>query len=339
MHRGSVLILLLWVLLFLSTLACGLAATVRQSANVIANVEVRQRLRDIASSGALLAIDSVSASGGSDRTPETSSFNDFWYDDSARFNKIGIGEDGAVTVSYYYTNSVDGTMDTRYGIVDEERKINVNYAGKDILENIFLITGDGDGVRAAELANAVVDWRDADDALSGPESGLSEAVAYSNAGLHYSPPNARFRVPEELLLVNGMDPETFARVKDYITVFGDGKININTVSKKVLLALGLPAELADKIVYYRAGPDNTEGTADDIAFSSLDNAVAELSGYCDLSKPEKDLLKALVSSGIFCVVSNNFTARAISELKNKSLHGKLICVFDKSGTIKYWSYR
>jgi hypothetical protein len=52
----------------------------------------------------------------------------------------------------------------------------------------------------------------------------------------------------EVLLVEDMTQENFLLFKDLVTIYGAGKININTASKPVLLALGLDAEMADQIV-------------------------------------------------------------------------------------------
>ena len=61
-----------------------------------------------------------------------------------------------------------------------------------------------------------------------------------------------FRTVNEVLLVEGMEKELFLLFKDFVTVYGLGKININTVSKRVLLALGLDDDLAEAIIRFRA---------------------------------------------------------------------------------------
>ena len=65
------------------------------------------------------------------------------------------------------------------------------------------------------------------------------------------PERRPFKVKEEILLVEGMDKEKFEQFKDLITVYGDGKVNINTASEGVLKALGLEEELVGIIVRYR----------------------------------------------------------------------------------------
>ena len=42
---------------------------------------------------------------------------------------------------------------------------------------------------------------------------------------------------DELLLVNGMTKDIFERIKDYVTVWGSGMVNINTAGREVLWLL------------------------------------------------------------------------------------------------------
>jgi general secretion pathway protein K len=41
----------------------------------------------------------------------------------------------------------------------------------------------------------------------------------------------------ELYYVKGIDKKVFDKLADYLTVYGDGKINVNSASKDVLMAL------------------------------------------------------------------------------------------------------
>ena len=67
-------------------------------------------------------------------------------------------------------------------------------------------------------------------------------------------------------------------LKDVITVFGDGRVNINTCSREVLEAIpGVSSEVIDKILEYRAGPDEELGTTDDRSFENM-GEVAERAG-------------------------------------------------------------
>ncbi len=69
---------------------------------------------------------------------------------------------------------------------------------------------------------------------------------------------------------------------DIFTVYGDGKININTASKIIISALpGLDEQAADLIDGYRTGPDKIAGTDDDVCFKSSED-IALLEGLTEL---------------------------------------------------------
>ncbi len=92
------------------------------------------------------------------------------------------------------------------------------------------------------LVCSIIDWTDSDDKItylpfikhenSGAESGYYARLAPS-----YKCKNAPLDTMEELLLVSSVTPDVFDRIHDYITVHGDGKININCASKRVIESL------------------------------------------------------------------------------------------------------
>ena len=53
---------------------------------------------------------------------------------------------------------------------------------------------------------------------------------------------------DEILLVKGMNKEIYDKLINFVTIYGDGAVNINTASKEVLEALGLADSLVDKIL-------------------------------------------------------------------------------------------
>jgi general secretion pathway protein K len=58
---------------------------------------------------------------------------------------------------------------------------------------------------------------------------------------------------DELQLIEGIDKETFHKLRPYITVFGNNQVNINTAEVPVLVSLGpdMTEELANRIIDYR----------------------------------------------------------------------------------------
>ena len=100
--------------------------------------------------------------------------------------------------------------------------------------------------QAGEVVDAIKDWIDADDEVTG--SG-AEGGYYAGLEKPYAAKNAPLDCIEELLMVKGVTRELFYGTGESpglvlcLTVFGDGRININTAPKPVLRALS--AEMTD----------------------------------------------------------------------------------------------
>ena len=99
------------------------------------------------------------------------------------------------------------------------------------------------------LVPSIIDWTDNDDQViylpfikhenSGAESGY-----YNRLRPPYGCKNASLDTTEELLLVKGVTPEVFGRIRNYVTVYGDGKVNINCASKRVIESLSEKMDVA-----------------------------------------------------------------------------------------------
>ncbi len=92
------------------------------------------------------------------------------------------------------------------------------------------------------LVPAIIDWTDSDDKVTylpfiKHEKSGAESAYYMNLETPYRCNNAKFEAIEELLLVKGITQDVFERMRDYVTVYGDGKININRASKRVIESL------------------------------------------------------------------------------------------------------
>ncbi|MCK5580301.1 MAG: general secretion pathway protein GspK [Candidatus Omnitrophica bacterium] len=165
----------------------------------------------------------------------------------------------------------------QYGLTDEERRINLNaltYNNYKILSHLIVQAG-FDEQTAETIASSVIDWRDSDDNNFNDHLGAEESY-YSAQESKYHCKNSPFESLEELLLVRGMTEEVFGAIKNDVTFFpqkGSMKINFNTASENVLLALAknfsgtktntteADAEsLAGKMLSYRAGDDTVGDT-------------------------------------------------------------------------------
>lgn len=100
----------------------------------------------------------------------------------------------------------------------------------------------GDSRIGYGLVPSIIDWTDTDE-----ETTCLPFVKHQNLGAesdYYSdlvPPyrsrNGPLDTTEELLLIKGITPQILDRIRDYLTVKGDGKININCASKLVIESL------------------------------------------------------------------------------------------------------
>jgi general secretion pathway protein K len=117
----------------------------------------------------------------------------------------------------------------------------------------------------SSLIDAMIDWQDSDD-VTNPDG--AEASFYANLAVPYATRNEPLVTSGELLLVKGLDRkllflppsargfggvEEIGALDEYITVYGDGKININTAGLPVLLSLSRDMDeyIARDIIEYR----------------------------------------------------------------------------------------
>lgn len=325
--KASILILALWSLCLLATFAVILGYEVRQKLTLVNRLDERDRLHFIAEAGIKKAISQIK------EEPEKNydALKDDW-SNSIVFKEIDIG-DGKFSISHDYINVHTGLTESWYGLIDEESKININKVNQTIMERLFRVV-DFDETQAQELAAAIVDWRDSDSELSIP-LGSAEDSYYRNLEYPYEAKDANFEVLEEVLLVKGIDKNIFEKIKNYITIYGSGKINVNTASKTILLALGLSEDIVDKIVSFRLGEDGIIGTSDDNVFDTPSNIVPKLSQSFHLSDSEIANLGVIVDQYLV-TNSHNFMARCISKLNGKKKTTEVICVINRSGKILYW---
>ena len=242
------------------------------------------------------------------------SLSDGLSNEPAVFKDVHIGE-GKFSITYDFTDEQSGSLVTRYGLIDEESKININKAHPVVLERLFKILLDFDELRAQELAACIVDWRDSDSELSIP-LGSAEDSYYSGLRYSYEAKDADFQALEELLLVKGMDEELLEKLKPYITIYGNGRVNVNTASRVVLAALGINEDMLNNIFSFRCGEDGLMGTSDDNIFTGGD-IVVKLKAVYQLSEAQEAKLNAVIEQSL-AVNSNHFMVRSVAQLNRQS---------------------
>lgn len=192
----------------------------------------------------------------------------------------------------------------KYHFEDEMAKVNINTVSSEILLRLPGFNSDDD-----KLAAAIV-----------------------------NSPRKIFKAKEEFLLIEGMTKDKFRQFKDFITVYGEGKININTAPPEVLAALGLEKELIEMISRYRVesfGPDGKSETDDDGAFLSPANVLADLREFDDLSLAEELQLVSITS---FLTVKSKVTGVKISpEIRAKAGNNYLVIIDIEKKKIISWA--
>lgn len=206
--------------------------------------------------------------------------------------------------------------------IDEQGKLNILKAPPDQLARVL----------GPDLQAALADWIDADNT---PARGGAESSAYAAAGpVPYAAKNQPLQRLWELRLLRGVDDRDYfgedlnadgqldanendaaasvppddadgrlrVGLADRLTVYGSGKINVNTATADVLAAVpGLAEPAIRRLIAVRNGPDGQPGTRDDHPFTTL----ADLRQTGGVSGVEGDLLAAAcdVRSEYFRVVS------------------------------------
>ncbi len=324
--KASILVLTLWVLCFLALFGLYLGQGVRQKLALAKRISFGSNMYYIADAGVKKTI-SILLQDDNDYD----SLKDDWSNNPTIFEKTKVGL-GTFTVSYDYLDGDKGARE-RFGCIDEERKLNINTARRHTIQKLIEIVASVDTSQAQGIAAAIVDWRDADSMLSVPK-GSAEDSYYDDLKEEYDCKDAPFEVLDELLLVKGMDRKLFNKIKDFITIYGSGKININTTSEEVLLAFGIDERTAGKIIEYRKGEDGLLATSDDNIFSVPAQIVSKLSQFASLSDRQTATLSNVVSLGVFDTISDVFLIRSIARIG--SLEKEISCIVQKNGSILYW---
>ena len=318
-RRGSILIITLWILAILSLLAISFAHHTAVGIKLTEYHISSLKNLYICKAGIKRACYELN------RDKEENvydSLNDSWSNNPEVFKNISIG-DGAFTISYQVEDD-NKDMITVYGMIDEERKININKFVKDIgvierlLEKLDIDKA---------IAGYIVDWIDP------PEDGEAEEDFYQGLSVPYHCKNDLIECLEEMYLIRGITAEIFKKLKPYITIYGDGKININTAGEEVLASLGddMPTQ---QILYYRA-QDGGEKNRNSFKALNKKSIISALG----LDGEQKATLEALIDAGYLTVHSSVFAANVTSVLNNSKLAKRVNVVLQREKgniKIKYW---
>jgi len=336
LKKGSVLMISLWVLAILVVFALSLG----QRSGI--NLKFARLQRDAlkASYLAKAGVNRAIVELKNDATADYDCSTDNWANNEAAFKDILINaqENEFASVSYKAPDKEEPV----YGIRDEESKININkiddvVVQKEILE-LFLsdkIIPKLGPQEPQNLTNIVINWIDTD---SDPIAGSNEDAEFKNTAL---------KTPEELMLFleyfytnnKGMNKEQsqedvekiYNQIQGLATIYGQGKLNVNTASEDVLAILanavaGTEAEkevapnLTDEIVTLRDTQENK-------SFQTLESIITADEDATELLNKLKDNI---------VLRSDNFRIESQGTVNN--ITKKITAVYDRSGEgkIVYW---
>ena len=218
--------LVLWLIIVLGAIAVGVAALTRGEAGLVDNVRTRAAARYAAESGIVAATWRLKQLLRAAETPR---------DQALVFRRLD-------RVLADVQQETLGTTQFQVTVADLNARIDLNAADEPTLLAFFRQFVNA---RAAEsLVNALEDWKDADDDTR-PQGG--EAADYARAESPFRPPNRPLQRLDEVTRIRGFSDSLADRIAPFVTVQGDGRINLNTAPVAVLASLpGFdPAAAAD----------------------------------------------------------------------------------------------
>ena len=255
--KGQSLIVTLIVLAFITTIMGSLSVALLVEARYASNQRRHIVAYYLAKAGTEVAVRELVADD-----PRFDGLSDFWHGGGKAPLKGNL-RSGAYSVSYVSAE----TGEPWTGIVDEERKLNVNKVDRATLRDLH-------PAMTKDVVNAIIKQR-----VEAPFRRVAEVGA--SPGL----------VPGFLTTSRPGVPKGLGSL---LTVYGDGKVNINTAPRQVLQSLEMiGAEQVDKLIECRNGKDERPGTEDDVPFTTLtqvqttlemsDKAFAKLTPWLKVS--------------------------------------------------------
>lgn len=322
-NGGSILIIALWVIFMLATLAVAVGAHIGGRLALARKIEQRTVGYYAARTGVerSLAILQQDTNGWDCMT-------EIWADSPKDFSNIVCGA-GAYSVSYSYDRA-DGSQGTNFGMWDEQAKLDLNLTRVELLVSFLQEAGGMGAEPAARLADAMVTARTRP-VENTPTVG--EKPAWIDSRLEKGP----FHSVAEVRWVKGMTDEVFAKIRDHVTVHGGTRVNLNTADKVVLRALarqtggggGSIESLTRKILQFR----QTGGIFKTYLGSGVESALGPDSR---LTGDERARLNGMVS--FVTVVSDHFRGHVEGKMAGRMDEPRRIdFVWDrKHKRIEFW---
>lgn len=294
-HGVALIIVILMVSIIVAVtleLSRSSRASIYESANVAGRVQMTYLAKSAFNAGAAVLL--------SDKNPNCDSLNEDW----ALMEAVATQSAG-----YFNVDNLSIHIDDESGKIPVHKLISENAYNEDIkklLVTFLSLPEFGlDEQKAKEIVAALKDWMDADDEIS-PDGG-AESSYYKSLRPSYSSKNKALDCIEELLMIKGITRKLYEGTKDVpgigkcLTIYGDGKININTAPILVLKALfkDAPAEALEEMDAYRRKQN-----------------AGDLSSHTWWSDKIKGLAGIQINTNLIATSSEYFQISAAVELNN-----------------------
>ena len=315
--RGSVIILLAWVLVALSLIALSFSSSVRMEVRATVNeVDLKQSYY-IARSGVYYSINRILLQALKPAPP-------------------GAGQEADEDVERGKLRFSMANGAAEIAVTDETGKINVNLASEEILHSLMQQVGLSRNEEDA-VVDGILDWRDGDHDI---RANGAEDSYYMDLPQPYHIKDGPLDNVEELLLIKGMTPEIFygqvfkdesgkegnrGGLVNFLTTYTFvNRININSAPIEVLASLpGMDRQRAQAIIERRQQQPfgNPTELGDQMGVGADPNAQGFLSSFR----------------------SNVFSLRSAGRLSGRKIVSSIQCTFTVDGTsptgyrIIYWN--
>ena len=235
--RGFALMLVIWSLVMLASLATGFAYAVRHETRYAGDLAAIARAEAASEAALRIAILALASPDQDTR----------WQADG-RKHDIPWPE-ASVTVRVH----------------SESGRIDLNRAPRELLIGLIQqILPDAD---AGTLVDTTIDWRDTNDQ---PRADGAERTDYARAGYNYGPTNRPFNSVHELSQVMGFDRDTVEALVPYLTVHSRrGRVDAVSAEPIVLAAIpGISRADAEAFAAYR---DAALAAGEEVNYKELGN--------------------------------------------------------------------
>ncbi len=327
--QGSVLIMVLWALSLLAVFAVQISAMTQDKIAFLARAERINVLHNAAKSAIYKALAIIRNEPFNNKTNNPLFRALTLYNNPASFRDLSFGQ---AQVSVLYNSADDSSK--MYGVTDERRRLNVNTVDRDSIRRLLMALGIATQDEADTISAGIFDWRENGESEL---KGFSSDDFYDNLEFPYPQKKAKYETLDEIKLVEGVSEKIYSVLKDYVTIYGDEQINMNTVSWPVLMALGFSEEEAKTLVGIRRGADGLENTADDFFFEDRNMLVEKTVAALGLKDAEADKFRAMVEGVAFVVDSKIFRVESQAMFLSRKENTSIACVFDAADDkIIYW---